>query len=48
MEESIRKVVTTNSILFNLDCFDVFDDIADNSVDMVLVDPPYGTTGCQH
>lgn len=26
------------------DCFDVFKDIPDNSIDMILCDPPYGTT----
>jgi len=30
--------------LFNDDCFNVFKDIPENSVDMVCVDPPYGTT----
>lgn len=28
------------------DCLDRFKEIEDNSVDMVLVDPPYGTTNC--
>ena len=30
--------------LYNNNCFDVFDQLEDNSVDMVCVDPPYGTT----
>lgn len=30
--------------LFNDDCFDAFKNLEDNSVDMVCVDPPYGTT----
>lgn len=33
--------------LYNEDCFTVFDKLADNSVDMVMVDPPYGTTACK-
>ena len=31
-------------ILFNSSCFDAFPKIPDQSVDMVCVDPPYGTT----
>lgn len=30
--------------LYNSDCFDIFDDIEDNSVDCVIIDPPYGQT----
>lgn len=30
--------------LYNESCFDTFAKLADNSVDMVCVDPPYGTT----
>jgi site-specific DNA-methyltransferase (adenine-specific) len=33
-----------NIQLFNKSCFDAFKEIADQSVDMVCVDPPYGTT----
>jgi site-specific DNA-methyltransferase (adenine-specific) len=29
------------------DCLDVMKDIPDGSVDMVLTDPPYGTTACK-
>jgi DNA modification methylase len=29
------------------DCLEVMADIADGSVDMVLTDPPYGTTACK-
>ena len=32
--------------LFNDDCLNVMKSIADNSVDMVLCDLPYGTTKC--
>jgi len=31
--------------LYNSSCFDVFPTLDNNSVDMVCVDPPYGTTG---
>jgi len=31
-------------MLYNAACFDVFPQLDDNSVDMVCVDPPYGTT----
>jgi len=30
--------------LYNSDCFEIFPSIEDNSIDLVLVDPPYGTT----
>lgn len=33
--------------LFNDDCFDVFPFIEDKSVDLILTDPPYGTTSCK-
>ena len=29
------------------DCLDILPTLADNSVDMVLVDLPYGTTACK-
>src|SRR5665811_1024872 len=33
-------------MLHHGDCFDVMPGIADNSVDMILADLPYGTTAC--
>ena len=33
--------------LYNEDCFQTFDRLEDGSVDMVMVDPPYGTTACK-
>lgn len=33
--------------LLHGDCLEVMKDIPDNSVDMVLTDPPYGTTACK-
>ncbi len=36
-----------NITLYNETCFDAFKKIADNSVDMVCVDPPYGTTSIE-
>jgi hypothetical protein len=36
-----------NIQLFNQPCFDAFKNIEDQSVDMVCVDPPYGTTGIE-
>ena len=33
-------------MLFNDDCLNAMKSIADNSVDMVLCDLPYGTTKC--
>lgn len=32
--------------LFNADCFDILPEIADQSVDLILADLPYGTTRC--
>ena len=31
-------------MLYNDDCFNVLKTLPDNSVDLVLTDPPYGTT----
>lgn len=33
--------------LYNEDCFETFKRIPDGSIDLVLVDPPYGTTACK-
>ncbi len=33
--------------LINGDCLEVMKGILDNSIDMVLADPPYGTTACK-
>ena len=43
MEQRIIK----NNTLFLSDCFDVFPDIADGSVDAIIADLPYGTTACK-
>lgn len=43
-------VIATNKInikLYNADCLDKMKDIPDKSVDLVLTDPPYGTTACK-
>ena len=29
------------------DCFEVMKDMPDNSIDLILTDPPYGTTACK-
>lgn len=33
--------------LLHGDCLELMDNIIDNSIDMVLVDPPFGTTNCK-
>jgi DNA modification methylase len=33
--------------LFNDDCLKVLPTIPDNSIDLILTDPPYGTTACK-
>jgi len=43
----IREVTIGNCRLIQGDCLAVMHDIADGSVDMVLCDPPYGTTACK-
>lgn len=37
----------SNYTLYNQDCFDVFPEIPEGSIDLVLCDPPYGTTACK-
>jgi site-specific DNA-methyltransferase (adenine-specific) len=37
-----RYYETENGILYNADCLDMLKQIPDNSVDLVLTDPPYG------
>jgi site-specific DNA-methyltransferase (adenine-specific) len=36
-----------NYTLYNKDCFDAFSKLEDGSIDLVLVDPPYGTTAIE-
>jgi site-specific DNA-methyltransferase (adenine-specific) len=36
-----------NFKLWQGDCLELMKDIPDNSIDMVLTDPPYGTTACK-
>ena len=33
--------------LYNGDCLDILKDIPDKSIDLILTDPPYGTTQCK-
>jgi DNA modification methylase len=33
--------------LYNADCLEKMKDISDGSIDLVLTDPPYGTTACK-
>lgn len=33
--------------LINGDCLEILKNIPDNSIDMILTDPPYGTTACK-
>ena len=37
--------MTSNIQLYQGDCLEVMKNIPDKSVDLVLTDPPYGTTG---
>ena len=33
--------------LYNSDCLEVLPNLADKSIDLILTDPPYGTTACK-
>ena len=39
--------VNENSLLAHGDCLEVMKNIPDNSIDLCLTDPPYGTTACK-
>jgi len=39
--------LTKNIQLFQGDCLEVMKEIPDKSIDMILCDPPYGTTACK-
>lgn len=41
------KLFNSDIKIFNDDCFNIFDKLEDNSIDMVCVDPPYGTTNIE-
>ena len=45
MENTTLKI-DTNAI-YNMDCLEGMCGIKDKSIDMILVDPPYGTTACK-
>lgn len=44
---SNKKPLSNDIQLFHGDCIDVMNCIPDNSIDMVLTDPPYGITQCK-
>ena len=37
----------SHGMLFHGDCLEIMKDIEDESIDMILADPPYGTTACK-
>jgi site-specific DNA-methyltransferase (adenine-specific) len=41
---ALLKTAVSRSTLYLADCFDIFPDIADNSIDAIICDLPYGTT----
>ena len=43
----MKDVITENYKLLHGDCLERMKEIPDGSVDMVLTDPPYGTTACK-
>jgi len=42
-----RTVILTDVLLYKGDCLEEMEKIPDGSVDLVLTDPPYGTTACK-
>ena len=45
-DRGIKEVLELNQIYLG-DCLEVMKDIPDSSIDMILTDPPYGTTACK-
>ena len=43
----MRDVITNDYKLLFGDCLERMKDIPDGSVDLILTDPPYGTTQCK-
>ena len=43
----LQQCSVSGSALFNADCMDILPLIPDKSVQLILVDLPYGTTGCK-
>ena len=41
------KTLVRRSVLFHDDCFNIFPNIENESIDMILCDLPYGTTACK-
>ena len=47
MQQQVLNIFPTPDIqLWQGDCLDLMPDIEDGSIDMVMADPPYGTTAC--
>jgi site-specific DNA-methyltransferase (adenine-specific) len=43
----LLQTAVSGSIFVNADCFDVFPNIEDKSIDAIICDLPYGTTACK-
>jgi site-specific DNA-methyltransferase (adenine-specific) len=46
-KNNLIDLIGSDETLLYGDCLDLMKQIPDNSVDMVLTDPPYGTTACK-
>ena len=46
-KEAAKRLTDAGVLLMQGDCLELLKDIPDGSVDMVLCDPPYGTTACK-
>lgn len=44
--KQVNKQILTGMDLFNEDCLSILRAIEDDSIDLILTDPPYGTTAC--
>ena len=44
---NMKDVITDNYKLLHGDCLERMKEIPDGSVDLILTDPPYGTTACK-
>ena len=44
---NMKDVITDNYKLLHGDCLERMKEIPDGSVDLILTDPPYGTTNCR-
>ena len=47
IQKGVFDVLNDSAMIAKGDCLELMKNIPDNSIDMVLTDPPYGTTACK-